>query len=313
MSIKLSIILVNYNLAPEADACLESLDKYIDRGTTEVIVVDNGSTEKNLKEVANKYSGKASFYFIEKNLGFGGGNNYGASKANGEILCLLNTDTVIERNIFSEVIELFDRHPEITVLGPRLKNLENITEYSIGEFPTTGSEFLRIFSPGGRKSDAYLQNLSSGEPKLFPVDWVTGAAFFVRRDAFDKAKGFDENIFMYNEETDFCKRITAAGGRVYFYSSDGIIHIKSVSSRKNYYLFTVRSYESKLYYLEKHFNGMEGLIVRKMLGVQVLVQMILWFLLIPFYPSRSIGKLKGFGNIFAKIVRSLFNFKLLGR
>jgi len=311
ISKKLSIILVNYNLAHEADVCLESLLKFTDPNTTEIIVVDNGSTDKGFDGVVKKYEGKVQFFSIEKNLGFGGGNNYGASKANGEILCLLNTDTIIRNTIFNKIITLFEKNPEITILGPRLRNLEDVIEYSAGEFPTLCSELYRVLNPGGRKSKFYLDVLTSDEPVLTPVDWVTGAALFVRRDAFENAGGFDKNIFMYNEEVDLCKRISLSGGTVWLYPADGITHIKSVGSRKNYYLFTVRSYESKLYYLEKHFGGLKGLMIRKILALQVLVQLIIWTLMYPAAPAKSADKLRGFSEIFGRIMHSLFNLKLL--
>ena len=148
----------------------------------------------------------------------------------------------------------------------------------------------------------YFQKIKTSNNDLVDVDWVTGSAILVRRDAFNSVGGFDENIFMYHDEVDLCKRIKNLGGKIYFYKNASIIHAGSLSSKKNYYFFTKTSYESKLYFIKKHFKGANLIVLLFLFFLQVLTQLIFWIIILPFAKLKAIGKVKGFSGVLKSLL-----------
>ncbi len=120
---------------------------------------------------------------------------------------------------------------------------------------------------------------------------------FVRRKVYEKVNGFDTNFFMYSEEIDLCKRIKEAGGRIIYNPSIELTHKGSVGSKKDYYFFTKTSFESKYYYIKKHFTGVERIMILSLLKLHIIFQTILWAVLYPFNPVKSSGKLKAFTRL----------------
>ena len=109
--IDLSIIIVNYNLAKEIENCLNSFLSIINSSEKidyEIIIVDNNSPDKDLPEVEKKFvKDNIRFYYLHENLGFGKGNNFGFSNVSGKYICFLNPDTIIKKEIFSQIINFY--------------------------------------------------------------------------------------------------------------------------------------------------------------------------------------------------------------
>ena len=306
----LSIIIVNYNLGKEIKECLKSIQNTLQNLTFEIIIVDNCS-EKNEKEYLiqlqkelSKDINNLDIYYLDKNIGFGGANNFGYSKSNGEYLCFLNPDTILIENIFPPLLNIFRNNKNLGVLGPKIINNNGQQERSFGLFPNIITEMLNIFYLLPKYEILRLNKKAKLKNNDFvDVDWVTGSALLIKRNVFKEIAGFDISFFMYSEEIDLCKRISEKNYLIGFVPDFKIIHLKSVSSKKDYFFFTKVSYESKLIYIKKHFNGLKGIIIRISVILQILNQVILWMLLYPFNRKKSIDKLKAFPNL---IVSFLF-------
>ena len=233
--IKLSIIVVNYNLAEEVQECLVSVFAHADMSIVEIIVVDNNSIERNIEKVAEQFPPEKfpqiKFYYLDSNRGFGAGNNYGASKSTGESLLFLNPDATLISNPVNVIEREFSNNSEIAILGPRIIDKNGKPENSHGGFigPLTATAEFFLLPGFGRKL------AKTGEGQLTIVDWVTGAALFMRRNVFEMVGGFDEDYFLYNEEVDLCKRTLSAGYKTAFLNSTFVCHTGSVGSKKNYY------------------------------------------------------------------------------
>ena len=120
---------------------------------------------------------------------------------------------------------------------------------------------------------------------------------FIRRSVFEKVNGFDTNFFMYSEEIDLCKRIKDLGGRIIYYPALEIIHKGSVGSKKKYYFFTKTSYESKYYYIKKHFDRLKKNLIICFLKIHIMIQLLVWIILYPVNQHKSKGKIKAFRKL----------------
>lgn len=261
----------------------------------EVIVVDNNSSdaEKNLLNSAFSSLNRVKTLLLNSNYGYGSGNNYGFDNSRGEIIFLLNPDTIITQEVFNDVNRIFENYPEVSVIGPKIVNESKIQEKSLGMYPSIIVEFFNLFSLSSFiENICFERKIKKTNDKFIEVDPVTGAAMFVRRKVYEKVNGFDTNFFMYSEEIDLCKRIKEAGGRIIYNPSIELTHKGSVGSKKDYYFFTKTSFESKYYYIKKHFTGVERIMILSLLKLHIIFQTILWAVLYPFNPVKSSGKLK---------------------
>jgi len=121
-----------------------------------------------------------------------------------------------------------------------------------------------------------------------------GAAFFLRSDIFQKFEGFDKDYFMFCEEVDLCKRILKYGLKIIYYPKFKVYHLGSTSSKKDYRLYTIRTYSSRNIYLSKHYKPFLKSLMRFLLQVQLISQIIIWSVLYFFNKRKSKQKLEAF-------------------
>jgi GT2 family glycosyltransferase len=305
MSLAFSIVIVNYNLTHEIKNCINSILVNEKSNNYEIIVVDNASTDGGFNNLYKDFPISAfppiSFYYLNENRGFGAGNNYGVSKARGEIIFLLNPDALLIGEIFNSVETFFRNQSGIGALGPKIVDNQNQQEKSFGFYPSVLLEFLDIFLLRRKfELKVLLRKISNGEKEVNEVNWVTGSAMFIPKKIYQEVLGFDEKFFLYNEEVDLCFRIKQLGYKISFSPSILIKHLGSVGSKKNYYLFTKYSYESKLIYIKKHFSFPKIFFIRMFIASQIIVQIAIWSILIFPFRAKAKGKLKAFPSILFK-------------
>ena len=297
--IKLSFIIVNYNLAKEIENCLNSLIGKIDSTGQvgyEIIVVDNNSPEKNLPEIEKIFrKDNIKFYYLEENTGFGKGCNYGYSKASGKYICFLNPDTIIEDNIFQGIIDLFESDGSIGIIGPRQQTRPPFFDFSAGYSPNIFFEFFNLLGIGIFFEGLLISLITKiKKNKKLKVKWILGAAIFIKSELFKEIGGFDKDYFMFFEELDLCRRVTKQKLQVIYCPEYRIHHIGSVSGKKDYTLYTIRTYVSKNIYFSKHYKYFYGFTMKFLLRLQILSQIIIWCILSPVNKDKSIQKLKAF-------------------
>lgn len=243
---KLSIVILNYNTKELTSSCIESVLKQyysqIKDNEFELIVVDNASTDgsqsllsrkKNIKVVKNS-----------ENYGFSKGCNIGAKKASGEYLLFLNSDTRVKDKGFLGMIDFLDKNLKIGVLGGKLLNKDNSQQASCGSFYNLLNVTVTLL--GGERIGLVRRK----PKKIEDFDWVSGAAMMVRRDLFEKLNGFDEKLFMYMEDIEFCFRAKRSGFKVFFYPDVKIIHQELGSSNRRFAVVNI--YKGLSYFYKKH-------------------------------------------------------------
>lgn len=297
----LSIIIINYNLEDEIEKCLISLLKTLNgieflSEAFEIIIIDNNSPNKKLPELEKKFSSdKIHFYYSDINLGFGKGCNLGASKAKGEYLLFLNPDTIVQEDIFTPIFKLFQSNDQIGIIAPKQQVRKPFFDFSAGFYPNIFYEILNLFGVGVF-FEGFLMNLLTriSSKSFIKVGWILGAAIFIKKNLFEEINGFDKDYFMFFEELDLCKRVVKEGYKIIYYHSIKINHIGSVSGKKNYFLYTVRTYASKKIFIEKHYNFPEKQIMLLLLYLQLFSQIFIWIFLSPISKEKSKQKIKSF-------------------
>lgn len=237
---KVSIIYVNYNTQDLLEDSLRSLVASKPKYSYEVIVEENGSKEFTADRI-KKIFPEVVIVKSQANLGFGGGNNLGAKRAQGEYLWLLNTDTLIpEDNNFDKVLVWLEQHPEYAAAAPLLVNEHGKEQAAqVSRFPSIWRMVLEKpvgllirLLPVARKMFGWL------DPRFVPirsadVDQAVAAALLVRRSVFEKVGGFSKEYFFFYEDTDLCKKFASEGLKIRFVRDAKIIHLlgKSITSQ----------------------------------------------------------------------------------
>ncbi|MFH1676013.1 MAG: glycosyltransferase, partial [bacterium] len=189
--IELSLIVLSWNTLDITVACIESILIFHPDCPWELIIIDNASSDESPSVLSEKYSEVPEIRLVlnEKNLGFTGGNNQGIEMARGRIIGLLNSDTVVSDGALSGMYSFISGRGDIGVAGPILTHDDGTPTTSFGYFPTPASIFTTAFLPGWmwgkqRKALGVVPDETMIEP--FEVDYVSGAAFFIRREVIKK-------------------------------------------------------------------------------------------------------------------------------
>lgn len=233
---KVSIIIVNYNTKEITENCINSIISQTKEIKYEIILVDNGSTDGS-KEYFEKRN-DIKYIYSNENLGFGRANNLGAKEAKGEFLFLLNSDTILIENALQKLYVFFNENEKkrnIGALGCLLVDEKlNVNGYG-DEFPSCKNEINKYMSSipiinlfWKKKNNKELLSLIDD---FFEIDYVIGADILMRREVFNKLNGFDENFFMYYEESDLQKRMNLLNLKSYIYNKTKIIHLEDASGK----------------------------------------------------------------------------------
>jgi len=251
------------------ESLYKTYKKQFDTSAFEYIIVDNHSEDDSTKILSQEVKKYSNFHFVEnpKNNGFGAGNNYGVKKASGKYLLFLNNDTQIQGKGIADMVDFLDEHPEAGIVGGELKNFDGSSQSSVGKFFTLFPTMLLLL--GMQRFGITDKN----PKKIARVDWVKGALLMIRRDLFDKLKGFDENIFMYTEDMELCFRARNIGSQIYFYPTDGIFHKDQGSSSRTFAILNI--YKNIPYFYKKHMPVWQLYIVRFFLFAKATILLIL--------------------------------------
>lgn len=222
-----SIVIVTYNSASVIGACLDSLAADCASGLAEVIVVDNASGDDSVDVVRRKYPW-AALVAGRENLGYSKGVNLGMQQARGRFLLVLNPDTVVHRGTLRRLIDFAEKTPDAGIIGPKLVFHDGTVQLSCRRFYTFRVLVMRR-TPLGKlfKNDRAAREhlmLDFDHESTREVDWVLGAAMFVRREAVDNVGMMDERFFLYFEDVDWCYRMKQKGLKVYYLAGAVIEH-----------------------------------------------------------------------------------------
>lgn len=278
---KVSVIIVNYNVRYFLEVCLHSVLRAAEGMAVEIIVVDNNSGDDSMEMVRTKFPSVICIANTD-NKGFSKANNQGVAIATGEYVLFLNPDTVMPEDFFRKTVGYMDAHPEAGSLGPRLidgkgvfapDSKKSFPTLSVAIFKTTGLNKLFPKSPYINKYYA----VHVGEWDTASVEVLSGCCMLVRKHVIDKIGGaFDEDYFMYCEDVDLAYRIQRAGYHNMYYPEATLIHYKGESTRKSTLSYVRIFNEALVTFVRKHYGKQQaglfilfinfGIVLRAVLG-----------------------------------------------
>jgi GT2 family glycosyltransferase len=224
----LSVIIVSWNTKALLLQCLESLCTALGTLEAEVFVVDNGSADGSPEAVKRAFP---AVRVIENrtNLGFAKASNQALRQSQGTYLLLLNPDTHVNGGAIQNLLSFLAGHPEAGMAGAQLLNPDGSKQNSIANFPSLATELLnksllRWFFP-----ETFPGKERTYEGPL-EVDSVIGACMMVRREAAERVGWFDEDYFLFLEETDWCFRMKRAGWKIFYCPEARIYHFQGKSA-----------------------------------------------------------------------------------
>lgn len=214
----LSVIIVSFKNREVIDACLQSIEKNNDIGEAlEVIVVEQSPDDALYNYLIKEYRWVTTVK--NENKGFGAGNNVGAVLARGKYLLFLNPDTILIEPVFGFALDAFENNKQLGMFGVRLLDKCGNKNRSF-HFRKPYGLWRALLWHICDRFDFFLRNAM----------YIAGADMFMPASAFRDIGGFDQEMFMYFEETDLCNRLNANGYRIAYYPDKSIIHLEGQSS-----------------------------------------------------------------------------------
>jgi N-acetylglucosaminyl-diphospho-decaprenol L-rhamnosyltransferase len=294
-----SVVIVSFRSRESLAPCLASLRACLTAVPLEVVVVDNASDDGTVAWLAEAHPW-VEVIANRDNRGFGAAVNQGAARARAPRLLVLNPDCEVSPGALTRLLAALHASPDRAVAAPALVDEHRREARSCGRFPTLwslvcdhlglASAFPRTHLFGGYKY--------GGVPlaALDRVDWASGAALLVRRAAWDAVGGFDERIFLYMEEVDWCRRAAALGWTVRYVPEARVRHDGGRSSRTAPGASYLHNLRSRVYYARKHLGGPAALATQLLLTLSLVLK---WMVMVARGPARARVYADGVGAVWA--------------
>src|SRR5262245_1963873 len=242
------VVVVTYNGLPYVERTLESV------AGLETVVVDHGSTDGTLDLVRERFPDVR--VVEQENLGLAAGWNRGIRETSTPYVLVLNADAWLVGDAAGQLVRFAGEHERAGYVGPKLLNPDGTLQPSVRSFPTpwrlaTEYLFLRKLAPRSRALNAfYGAGFDHDEARV--VDFTKAAAFLLRRAAFEEVGPFDEEFFLFSEETDWCYRLREAGWQALFDPDAQAVHVGGTSWRPQSATLFREQVKGHLRFLAKH-------------------------------------------------------------
>lgn len=288
---KLSVIIVNYNVKFFLEQCLCSVKQAIELIDAEVLVIDNCSTDNSIEYLLKKFPW-VKFISNEKNQGFAKANNTALKQCIGDFVLFLNPDTILPENILQNCLQFFEVNPEAGAVGVRMiDGSGNFLPESKRAFPSPIVSFFKLCGladlfPKSKWFNKYALGFLA-ENEIHEVDVLCGAFFMAKRNVPEQLGGFDEAFFMYGEDIDLSYRIQESGKKNYYLGTETIIHFKGESARKGSLNYVRIFYQAMSVFVKKHYTGNNARLMTLFLQIGIYMRAGISLIATPF---RRIGK-----------------------
>jgi GT2 family glycosyltransferase len=250
MIMPISFIIVTHNSADFIGDCINSVSCQKSNDiTTEIILVDNASTDSTVEILRNKFP-DILLKENRENVGFAAAVNQAVSYSNREYILLLNPDTIIKENFIEKIFSSMQKYPDASIVGVKLVDEKKKHHPSAWKKISLMTIFVEMFFP----YNLSIKLVTEQPVKPSRVQNVSGACMLIRRDVFKKLNGFDTRFFLYYEEIDFCMRANKKGYKVYYNPEIEVVHYTAKSSSNDKEDFFFNLYNNKLLFIKKHFS-----------------------------------------------------------
>ncbi len=254
---KLSVIILNYNVRYFLEQCVLSVQKALENIEGEIIVIDNDSSDDSCEMMKSRFP-EVKLIENKENLGFSKGNNIGVAEAKGEYICILNPDTIVAEDTFTKILKTEHWQLNTGIIGCKLiDGTGNFLPESKRGVPTPWVAFTKIFGlykffpKSTWFNQYYTQHISENESGKIAI--LVGAFMFMKRSLYLEVGGFDEDCFMYSDDMDLSYVVLQKGYYNYYYHETSVIHYKGESTVRDG-LYMKRFRESMQFFYKKHFK-----------------------------------------------------------
>ena len=251
----ISVVIVGWNAKHYLELCLESLAAAPPSRSMEIIVVDNASADGSAEMIESRFP-HVKVIRSSENLGFSKGNNVGIRQCQGRYIALVNPDVIVFPDCLDNLADFLDQNPKVGNVGPRVLNPDMSLQSSCRRFPTLWNNFC---SAVGLATAFKNSRFFAGEHMFYfphdrtlPVNVLVGCFSMIRREAFDDVGLLDEDLFMYGDDVDWCRRSWNAGWQVVFFPGAKAIHDRGKITAPYPVRFAVAQQKSVLHYWRKH-------------------------------------------------------------
>lgn len=242
---KLSIIIVNYNVTDLLRKCLISVNKFVQDVDYEVIIIDNQSPDSSWKNLISEFP-QHLFIASEENVGFASANNKAVKLASGEYILLLNPDTEFTDQDMKNILDFADCQNDFGGLGVRMYDAKGkFLPESKRSVPNIINSFEKLYTNFKKNTTKSYYRNDVDEYDIAKVDILTGAFFLTKRELYLEVGGLDEQYFMYGEDIDLSYTLIKRGYSNWYYGKSSILHYKGES--------TIRDQK----YLERFYGAMQ--------------------------------------------------------
>ena len=271
--VDISFIIVNWNTRDILMDCLNSIYKTVTDIDVEIYVVDNNSTDGSQAAVKKEFP-EVKLIENKTNTGFAHANNQALNIMKGKFAVLLNSDAVLKENSIKKLLTFMTGNSSAGIAGVQLLNDDGTRQNSIDNFPSIETEIfnksiLRLLLPGKYPG----KNMSYKDP--IEVDSVIGACMIVRKEAIDEVGVFDEDYFIFLEETDWCFRMYKKSWKVFHVSDAEVFHLSGHSKKKNPWRSQIEYYKSLYMFFRKNRTPASYLTLRILKPCKIFINLIL--------------------------------------
>ena len=263
MTARWAAVVVNYESGDLLRDCVRSLLHDVSAGEPEVVVVDNGSTDGSIETLRAEFADVAVLT-PGANLGYAAAANRGTAATRAPVVAVCNADVLLEPGTAGALVQRLDAEADVGAIGPRVNDPNGVHYPSARTVPrlrdTVGHGVLLHVKPNNRFTRRYRQ-LDADPARSRDVDWVSGAALWLRRDALDRVGGWDERYFMYVEDVDLCSRLREARWRVVYEPAGVITHVQGASTDRRAYRMIIEHHRSLLRFARARWTGPRRLLL----------------------------------------------------
>jgi N-acetylglucosaminyl-diphospho-decaprenol L-rhamnosyltransferase len=250
-------VVVNYEAGALLTDCVRTVLADTSAGEVDLVVVDNGSTDGSVDALRAAVPG-VRVVRSPGNVGYARAANLGIAATRAPVVAVLNADLTIEPGTAKAMVARFDGEPALGACGPRIRNVDGTDYPSARRSPSVGLAvahgLLGLWWPTNPFTVRYRE-LDADPAQPRSVDWVSGAAIWLRRSALDAAGGWDEGFFMYMEDLELCRRLRLAGFDVAYEPGGVVIHVQGASTSRTPYRMLVQHHRSAWRFARLRLTG----------------------------------------------------------
>ena len=250
----LSIIIINYNTRILTARLIDSLAEHVLTSDSELIIVDNGSSDGSAECFSSHYPG-ARVIRLDSNVGFASAVNRAVVECAGEYIWLINSDCHVNSDVSSVMLSYLASHSQTAAVTGRLVSPDGAFQASCRRFPSFGNILFSRQSPLGMLSNSSHRYTLPDYDTATPVDSCAATNMLIRRECFDAVGGFDERFFMYCEDTDICLRFAERGWNIVYLPEAEVVHEWAASWKDAGWMRYYHHHRSLCRYFRKHFSG----------------------------------------------------------